>query len=67
MPELVKYPKTLYLVRNPLCLRSMGNRAISRDVKIAAINLYEHGQLSLTDILHCVGFSRRTFFRVLNL
>lgn len=40
---------------------------ISRDVKIAALNLYETGQMSLADILACVGFSRRTFFRVLKL
>lgn len=45
----------------------MGNRAISRDVKIAALNLWEQGHLPLKDILSCVGFSRRTFFRVLNL
>ncbi|KAJ7120563.1 hypothetical protein C8R43DRAFT_1090895 [Mycena crocata] len=45
----------------------MGNRHISRDVKIAAINLYELGHLSLKDILACVGFSRRTFYRILHL
>ncbi|KAJ7038456.1 hypothetical protein C8F04DRAFT_915687, partial [Mycena alexandri] len=45
----------------------MVNHSISRDVKIAALNLYEHGRLSLTEILDCVGFSRRTFFRVLKL
>ncbi|KAJ7605201.1 hypothetical protein FB45DRAFT_879735 [Roridomyces roridus] len=48
-------------------ISTMGNRRISRDVKIAAINLWEHGQLSLNDILACVGFSRATFFRVLRL
>ncbi|KAJ7155273.1 hypothetical protein C8R46DRAFT_910685 [Mycena filopes] len=45
----------------------MGNRKISRDVKIAALNLYERGHLPLKEILACVGFSRRTFFRVLKL
>ncbi|KAJ7763180.1 hypothetical protein DFH07DRAFT_738961 [Mycena maculata] len=32
----------------------MGNRHISRDVKIAAINLYEQGHLTLKQILDCV-------------
>jgi hypothetical protein len=45
----------------------MVNRQISRDLKIAAINLYEHGYLLLKDILACVGFSRSTFFRILKL
>ncbi|KAJ7265184.1 hypothetical protein C8J57DRAFT_952801, partial [Mycena rebaudengoi] len=45
----------------------MVNRRISRDVKIAALNLYEHGHLSVKEILACVGFSRRTFYRILNL
>jgi transposase len=45
----------------------MGNRSISRDLKIAALNLYEHGHLSLKQILDCVGFSRSTFFRILKL
>ncbi|KAJ7106300.1 hypothetical protein C8R44DRAFT_638721 [Mycena epipterygia] len=45
----------------------MVNRRISRDVKIAAINLYEQGHLSLNAIISCVGFSRSTFFRVLKL
>ncbi|KAK6981405.1 hypothetical protein R3P38DRAFT_3234170 [Favolaschia claudopus] len=45
----------------------MGNRSISRDVKIAALNLYEKGHLPLKSILACVGFSRSTFFRVLKL
>ncbi|KAJ7022258.1 hypothetical protein C8F04DRAFT_924834, partial [Mycena alexandri] len=45
----------------------MGNHRISRDVKIAALNLYERGHLPLKEILACVGFSRSTFFRVLNL
>ncbi|KAJ7435679.1 hypothetical protein B0H11DRAFT_1713419, partial [Mycena galericulata] len=45
----------------------MGNRRISRDVKIAALNLWEQGHLPLKVILSCVGFSRRTFFRLLKL
>jgi hypothetical protein len=45
----------------------MGNCSISRDLKIAALNLYEQGHLPLKTILSCVGFSRRTFFRMLNL
>jgi transposase len=45
----------------------MSNRSISRDLKIAALNLYEHGHLSLKQILACVGFFRRTFFRILKL
>jgi transposase len=42
----------------------MGFRIIGRDVKIAAIRLYECGLLDLDDILDCCGFSRRTWFRV---
>jgi len=42
-------------------------RKISRDVKIAALNLYEGEVLPLPDILACVGFSERTFYRVLKL
>ncbi|KAJ7024996.1 Homeodomain-like protein, partial [Mycena alexandri] len=45
----------------------MGFRHISRDVKIAALNLYEHGRLTLPEILQCVGFSERTFYRILHL
>ena len=45
----------------------MGNRRISPDVKIAAIRLYERRLLPLRQILECVGFSRRTFFRTLKL
>ncbi|KAG1847040.1 hypothetical protein F4604DRAFT_1815883 [Suillus subluteus] len=36
---------------------------ISRDVKLAAVNLYERQHLSLQDILACVGFSESTFWR----
>lgn len=42
----------------------MGNRRISDDLKVAAMNLYDRRLLRLTDILDCVGFSRRTFQRV---
>ncbi|KAJ7309239.1 hypothetical protein DFH08DRAFT_1050382 [Mycena albidolilacea] len=45
----------------------MPNRHISRDVKIAALNLYEQGHLSIQQILDCVGFSCSTFFRILHL
>ncbi|KAG1873040.1 hypothetical protein DFJ58DRAFT_760864 [Suillus subalutaceus] len=43
---------------------------ISRDVKLAAVKLYERQHLSLQDILACVGqlgFSESTFWRVLKL
>ncbi|KAF5389058.1 hypothetical protein D9757_004923 [Collybiopsis confluens] len=43
----------------------MGNRRISRDLKLCAIQLYKRGLLDLNDILDCVGFSERTFYRVL--
>jgi transposase len=42
-------------------------RKISRDVKIAAIRLYERELLALYDILDCCGFSERTWFRILKL
>ncbi|KAJ7339709.1 hypothetical protein DFH08DRAFT_621874, partial [Mycena albidolilacea] len=45
----------------------MGNRRISRDVKIAALNLYEQGHLSIKKILACVACSGSTFFCVLRL
>ena len=45
----------------------MPGRHISRDVKIAAIRLYERDLLEITDILDCCGFSRRTWFRVLKI
>jgi hypothetical protein len=40
---------------------------ISRDLKIAAVRLYERELLDLEDILDCCGFARRTWFRVLRL
>ena len=45
----------------------MGYHVISRDVKIAAIRLYECELLDLEDILDCCGFSRQTWFRILRL
>jgi transposase len=41
--------------------------SISRDVKIAAIKLYERSLLDLDDILDCCGFSCSTWFRILKL
>lgn len=44
----------------------MVNRThIPRDLKVCAIKLYENGLLDLEDILDCVGFSERTFYRTL--
>jgi transposase len=45
----------------------MGFRIISRDVKRAAIRLYERELLELEEIQDCCGFSRRTWYRVLKL
>jgi transposase len=45
----------------------MGFRVISRDVKIAAVQLYERELLDLEDILDCCGFARRTWYRILKL
>jgi hypothetical protein len=45
----------------------MGNRHISRGVKLAALRLYECDLLALNVILECCDFSRRTFFRILRL
>jgi hypothetical protein len=39
----------------------MPYRKISRDLKLAAMNLYDRELVSLDDILDCVGFSERTF------
>ncbi|KAH7908408.1 hypothetical protein BJ138DRAFT_1012873, partial [Hygrophoropsis aurantiaca] len=39
----------------------------SRDVKIAAIKLFEHDLFHLSDILECCGFSERTWYRILKL
>ncbi|KAG2365884.1 hypothetical protein BDR07DRAFT_1353220 [Suillus spraguei] len=45
----------------------MGFRKISRDVKLAAIQLHERNLLSLRDILDSCEFSERTWFRILRL
>jgi transposase len=45
----------------------MGFRVISRDVKIAAVRLYERELLDLEDILDCCGFARRIWYRILKL
>jgi len=45
----------------------MPYRKISRDLKLAAVRLYEQGLLPLSDILDCLQISRRTFYRVLEL
>ena len=45
----------------------MGNRKISADVKLAAICLGEKNLMNVSDILECVGFSKRTFYCVLKL
>ncbi|KIJ07460.1 hypothetical protein PAXINDRAFT_59940, partial [Paxillus involutus ATCC 200175] len=45
----------------------MVNHRISRDVKLAAIRLHEHGLLRLRDILQCCNFSERTFYCILKL
>jgi len=42
-------------------------RKISRDVKIAAMKLYEDAHLSKETIIDCVGFSESTFWRILKL
>jgi hypothetical protein len=39
-------------------------RKIYADVKLAAMRLYEQNILTLDQILDCVGFSERTFWRV---
>ena len=42
-------------------------RKISRDVKIAAIKLFERNLLELDDNLDCCGFSERTWYCILKL
>ncbi|OAX36272.1 hypothetical protein K503DRAFT_867697 [Rhizopogon vinicolor AM-OR11-026] len=51
----------------PFTTTNMPFRKISRDVKLAAVNLCEHEHLSLEQIPDCVGFSERTFWRILKL
>ncbi|TFK60474.1 hypothetical protein BDN72DRAFT_939947 [Pluteus cervinus] len=45
----------------------MPYRKISRDLKFAALRLYRRDILPLHDILDCLKFSRRTFYRILKL
>jgi hypothetical protein len=40
----------------------MGNHRISRNVKMAAIKLYDQDLLSLDNILDCCGLSESTFY-----
>lgn len=40
---------------------------LSRDVKLAAVRLWEGNLLALPDILNCCNFSRATFYRIMNL
>jgi transposase len=43
----------------------MPGRIISRDLKLAAMNLLEHERLSRAEICDCVGFSKAIFQQVL--
>lgn len=45
----------------------MPYRKISRDLKLAAMRMHEHGILSVAQIIDCLQISRRTFYRVLEL
>ena len=45
----------------------MPYRKISRDIKLAAIHLYEQELLPLDDILDCFGFHEHTFYCILAL
>ena len=45
----------------------MPYRKISRDIRLAAICLYEQELLPLDDILDCLGFHECTFYRILAL
>ncbi|KAA1466970.1 hypothetical protein DENSPDRAFT_762824, partial [Dentipellis sp. KUC8613] len=45
----------------------MGFRKISRDVKLAAIRIWQRNLLTLDQILDCLDFSERTWYRVLKL
>ena len=40
---------------------------LSRDVKLAAVRLWEGGLLTIPDILNCCNISRATFYRIINL
>jgi hypothetical protein len=46
---------------------TMPFRKISRNVKLAAIQLHQRDLLGLPDILECCEFSERTWFRILKL
>ena len=45
----------------------MAYRKISRDVKFAALRLYKRRLLLLRMILECIGISKRTFHRIMQL
>jgi transposase len=40
---------------------------VSRDVKLAAVRLWEGNLIALSDILNCCNFSRATFYRTFKL
>ena len=46
---------------------NMPFRKISRDLKLAAVRLYQGNHLPLDDILDCLKISESTFYRVLSL
>ena len=41
----------------------MGNHKISPDLKLTAMKMYDKGLMEL-DILDCVGFKEKAFYRV---
>ncbi|KAG1754122.1 hypothetical protein EDD22DRAFT_784605 [Suillus occidentalis] len=45
----------------------MPYRKISCDLKLAAVNLFEHNLLTIGQIVDCVGFTERTFWRIIKL
>ncbi|TFY52053.1 hypothetical protein EVG20_g10726 [Dentipellis fragilis] len=45
----------------------MGYRKLSRDIKIAAIRIWEHNLLDLDQILECLDFSERTWYHIVKL
>ena len=45
----------------------MGFRKISRDLKLAAMRIHDHGILPVGTIIDCLQISRRTFYRILDL
>ena len=50
-----------------LPITTMPYRKISYDVKLAAVNLYERNLLTIRQIVGCVGFTERTFWRIMKL